>query len=276
MADVQQLQGLVERKLAAFDRLEPQFETGFRCVQDVQGGKRFAEFPIKLTVEYLHSLWVCDCKDRLLSVPRMADRYEGEQCLALLRQWQAGESAGVVAFLQHKLDAISFGDITLQLEQAKRIAQDSVVTSRLAQGAVVMLNRGFNLHHALEPIFTLPDDVLMAQVRLACERFGHSTSQIDEQVRALADPEYTFVRHPLLARRNMVLMDRIGLRLTTDAADTIGHRTWRVATSATQSGPYAEEKIVGYVALTAPLHNNPADVRFVDRFEVFKPQPVRP
>jgi hypothetical protein len=33
------------------------------------------------------------------------------------------------------------------------------------------------------------------------------------------------------------------------------------------SGPYAEQVIAGYVALTAPQHNNPRGVRWMDRTE---------
>ncbi|HKB47485.1 MAG TPA: hypothetical protein VKC57_07290, partial [Ktedonobacterales bacterium] len=68
MPEVAVLPALVAEKLAAIDRLEPAFVASFQYVQDVQGQKRFAQFPISSTVEYLHALAVCDAKDRLLGV----------------------------------------------------------------------------------------------------------------------------------------------------------------------------------------------------------------
>ncbi len=59
---------LAEQKLAAFGRLQPEFEASFRFIQEVHGQKRCAAFPVTETVHYLHALWICECKDRLLSV----------------------------------------------------------------------------------------------------------------------------------------------------------------------------------------------------------------
>jgi hypothetical protein len=59
---------LAEQKLAAFEQLQPEFEARFRFVQEVHGQRRFAAFPVASTVSYLHALWVCECKDRLLNV----------------------------------------------------------------------------------------------------------------------------------------------------------------------------------------------------------------
>jgi hypothetical protein len=107
---------LVAEKLAAFERLQPEFETSFQYVQAVQGQRPFGNFSIADTVRYLDALWVCERKDGLLSVPRTLGRYEGRQCLELLRDWQAGETTGVVLFLQRKLDTLPFGELTRQLE----------------------------------------------------------------------------------------------------------------------------------------------------------------
>ncbi len=61
---------LAEQKLAAFERLQPEFEASFRFVQEVHGQRRFATFPVAEMVHYLHALWICECKDRLLSVSK--------------------------------------------------------------------------------------------------------------------------------------------------------------------------------------------------------------
>jgi hypothetical protein len=84
MAEETVLPPVVAEKLATFEHLQPEFEASFRYIQDVQGQRRFPNFPIDAAVRYLHALWVCNCKDRLLSVPRTIERYEGERCLELL------------------------------------------------------------------------------------------------------------------------------------------------------------------------------------------------
>ena len=94
---------LAKQKLTAFEQLQPEFEANFHFIQDVHGQLRFAIFPVTETVHYLHALWVCELKERLLSVRMNIGRYEGRQCLSLLQQWQEGETAAVVAFLQRKL-----------------------------------------------------------------------------------------------------------------------------------------------------------------------------
>src|SRR5258707_214849 len=86
---------LIKQKLAAFERLHGEFEASFRFVQDVHGQQRFTLFPVANSVRYLHALWVCECKDRLLSIYKNIKRYEGSYCLELLRRWQEGDTAGV-------------------------------------------------------------------------------------------------------------------------------------------------------------------------------------
>lgn len=100
------LPAVIAEHLAAFERLQPEFAASFLYVQEVQGQRRHPTFPIEASVRYLHALWVCACKDRLLSAPRTMERYEGRRCLELLERWQTGESAGVVEFLQHKLETL--------------------------------------------------------------------------------------------------------------------------------------------------------------------------
>src|SRR5437016_9560777 len=109
---------LARQKLAAFAHLEPEFASSFLFVQDIHGQRRFPAIPVDLTVRYLHALWVCELKDRLLCVPKTIQRYEGAKVLGLMRQWQAGASAGAVRFLQAKLDSLPFADLTQQYEAA--------------------------------------------------------------------------------------------------------------------------------------------------------------
>ena len=61
---------LVTQKLAAFDRLQTEFEECFHYIQDVHGQQRFPTFSVSDAVHYLHALWICECKDRILSVSK--------------------------------------------------------------------------------------------------------------------------------------------------------------------------------------------------------------
>jgi hypothetical protein len=61
-------ESLATQKLAVFEQLQPVFEASFRFVQEVHGQRRFSAFPVAKTVHYLHALWVCECKDLLLSM----------------------------------------------------------------------------------------------------------------------------------------------------------------------------------------------------------------
>src|SRR5690242_8399689 len=110
-----QITELVSQKLDAFEHLHSEFEACFKYVQEVHGQRRFSDFPVSASVHYLHALWVCECKDRLLSIPKTIERYEGVSCLHLLRAWQEGDSADVVGFLQRKLDTLPFVDLTRQI-----------------------------------------------------------------------------------------------------------------------------------------------------------------
>ncbi len=70
MATTLAIQTLMNQKLEAFERLQSEFETSFHFVQDVHGQRRFPAFSISSIVNYLHALWICECKDRLLGVPK--------------------------------------------------------------------------------------------------------------------------------------------------------------------------------------------------------------
>lgn len=259
---------LVRDKLVAFDRMETEFEGCFHYVQEMHGERRFPACSAADTVRYLHALWVCERKDRLLSVPKTIERYEGRLCLELLRDWQeTGEVASVVGFLRRKLDTLDFAQLTHELEAERRRDAESALARRLTHGRIVLLNRGINLMHALEALVTTPEGALWGQARDACKQYGHAPAQLAEQLREFTTPLYAFVRHPALAQRNMLVMDRLGMRLTASLTNRPGERTARVAEPTMPSGPYAEQVIAGYVVLTAPQHNNPLDVRWVDRTE---------
>src|SRR6476661_8919461 len=95
---------LVQEKLAAFDQLEPTFRASFAYVAQMHGQRRFEAVPVADSVRYLSALWVCDCKDALLSVPVTLPRYDRRRALDLLLGWQEGRTSDVVMFLERKLD----------------------------------------------------------------------------------------------------------------------------------------------------------------------------
>jgi hypothetical protein len=264
MSKASKIPAVVAEQLAAFERLQPEFAASFHYVQEVQGQRRFPAFPIEASVRYLHALWVCDCKDRLLSAPKTRERYEGQRCLHLLERWQTGESAGVVAFLQRKLEPLPFADITRQIQALRREDGARALVERLEYGRRVLLHRGMNLLLALEPICTFPEQRLVDEVRATCAHYGHQPDQIRHQLLEREAARAAFVLHPALAQRNMRVMDQLGVQITTDAPDQPGQRTWRVAKRTMPEGPYAEQVIRGYVALTAPWRNNPIGRRFLD------------
>lgn len=266
MADEIAMPALITEKLATFERLQQEFEASFRYIQDVQGQRRFSAFPIDAAVRYLHALWVCECKDRLLSVPKTIERYEGILCLELLERWQAGEIAGVVEFLQRKLDSQPFSILTRQIEDLQRQGGDSAsaLIERLKHGRLVLLNRAMNLMQALEPIFTLSPQRLLADVQAACAHYGHQPEQIKRQVQEMQTNLYTFVAHPALVQKNMLVMNKLGIQITADTSDQPGRRSARVAEPSMPEQPYAQEVIKGYVEMTSLLHNNLSVHQFIN------------
>ncbi len=254
---------LSARKLAAFARIEDDFTASFSFVQEAHGQRRFTAFPLANTVRYLHALYICECKDRLLSIPSSSERYEGERCLELLRDWQEGRAAAVVAFIHRKLDHLPFAEVSAQIEAATR-AGDTLIASRLTSGRAVLLNRNFALSYALDAIFALAPAQLRAEAQQLCQQAGHTPAEIDRQLAELRSDLYAYVPSPPLARRNMLLMNRIGEQVMDGDGDRPGKRTDRVlppeppATSATPELPYAEAPIPGMMTLVSLRWNGPA------------------
>ncbi len=258
---------VVREKLTAFEQIQPEFEACFRFVQDVQGQKRFPSFPVRETVHFLHALWLCECKDRLLSVYRNIERYEGRHCLELMRSWQNGDSSDVVAFLQRKLDMPPLAQLTQQYELAQRSGGDFGLARRLAHGRVVQIVRSMNFLHALDAIFAPSPDELQQQVQAACAEFGHRPEQIEQQLAEMERPIYDFVPHQALAQRNMTVMNALGVQIMSYPSDQPGQRSWRVLEPTVPPGPYAQHVIVGYLERITPWYNNPRNKNFVDRPE---------
>lgn len=263
------MQQLVQQKLETFEQLQPEFEASFQFLQDVQGQKRLTAFPVSDTVSYLHARWVCELKSRLLSVAKTVKEYDGPLCLELLLRWQEGDTASVVDFLYRKLDMLPVADITRQLQETRRQQQrDDGLAQRLLNGRLVLLNRGMNLMLALDTIFMLTDEALLQEVRAACERYGHRPEQIGQQLEAFNDLLYSYVPHQELARRNMLVMNALGVSTTQRPGDRPGQRSWRVVEPTEPMPAYAEHVVEGYQELVAPSHNTIKQERFIDRPEV--------
>lgn len=245
---------LIVEKLARFDQISGEVLASFPYVQDVHGQRRFSSFPILATVHYLHALWICNMKDLLLSVPVAGrrrkgsddrfERYEGQYALELLREWQEGNSANLADFLELKLDYAPFGLITRNYEAAAR-SGDYALTRRLAHGRNILLNRTHNLVSALRAIFALPPDRLLLEVQEACAQYGHTIEQCNEQLDEMSSPLYMYVPHPALARRNMVLMNALGMKVSDNVADRPGKRTASVQPPAMPQYAYADFVVAG-------------------------------
>lgn len=262
---------IIAEKLAAFNELEPEFEPSFRFIAQVHGEQRFASFPVAETVHYLHALWVCERKDRLLCVPDAVGRYQGALGLRALRRVQeTGESAELMAFLSQRLDGLDVAQLARELEAARKAGGESRLTRRLEYGCMVLLNRGINLMHALDPFCALPHAELLSELRAAGERYGHTPAQIAEQLAQLDAPRYAYLRHPALAQRNMLVMIGLGIGevAMVESAEQPASTVWRPAEPTMAEGPFAEQTIAGYVPLRAPWYNNVRDVRWVDRLEM--------
>lgn len=266
MVTATQVPEVVQQKLAAFERIQAEFEECFHFEQDVHGRKRFSSFPVGQTVAYLHALWMCERKDRLLSIYRNIRRYEGQHCLELLQIWQTGKSAEVVTFLTRKLDMFPFAIITTQIEAARTQQGNETLAKRLEHGRSVALNRGMNLLRALEAIFSLDQETLLKEVRPACEQVGHTPTQITAQLAEFESPLFAYRPHQLLAQRNMVVMNQLEIDAASDA-DASVERSRRAGSYAEPGAPFAHQIIDGYLPLLAPSYNNVQQVRFTDRPE---------
>jgi hypothetical protein len=259
-------QDFIQQKLAAFDRLQPEFEASFKFVQDVHGQMRFSVFPVSHSVRYLYARWICDCKGLLLSVPNTHKGYEGRRCLELLRRWQEGDTASAVAFLHHKLDMLPLADLTRQLQEAQHL-QNNNLAHRLAHGRRILLNRGINLMEALDAIFSLSEAELLQEVQVTSAQYALLPSQIEKLLLEMDTALYSYMPHPLLAQRNMLIMNALGVDVTQRPSDHPEHRTWRVVEPTNSLQPYAEHIMFGYQELVAPTHNNKQSVPFADRVE---------
>lgn len=260
-------QELVKQKLAVFEQLQPAFEECFPFVQQVHGQQRFATFPVASTVYYLHALWVCECKDRLLSIYKNIERYEGSYCLRLLLRWQQGETADVVDFLQRKLDMTPFAELTRQVSAAWAHHKGDGLAHRLLDGRGILLNRGMNLMQALDAIFALSKEQLLDEVRAACTRYHHRPEEIEGQIVELQTDLYAYMPSQALAQRNIEVMNKMGVHVMNRPSDQPGNRSWRVLEPTVPPGPFAEQVIDGYIQLATPLFNNPKEKRFVNRPE---------
>jgi len=258
---------LVQQKLDALERIQDEFEECFRFKQDIHGQKRFSSFSIEQIVFYLHSLWLCERKDRLLSVYKNIRRYKGDHSLELLLAWQMEDNASVVAFLLRELDIQSFADFTAQIDRVRQQRNDDTLLSRLERGRLIQLNRGINLTHALDAISAQSADSLLAEVRRASERYGHTPAQIQEQLAEMSSPLYTYRLHALLAQKNMTLMNRLDVDVLTQGDEQLDARAWLLKSAEGQRAPFAEQVIPGYLEMLAPSFNNVRGVRFVDRAE---------
>ncbi len=241
---------LLAEKLAAFERIRDDFAASFTYLQETHGQRRFASFPVASIVRYFHALWVCDCKDLLLSVPQQGSRYDGRLALECLRQWQEGETSGVVALLEDKLGYSSLTAITLAYQQARHFG-DRALDQRLAHGRLTLLHRTSNLQHALGALFAPSSQGLVRQARIACAQYGHTPEQIDAQLAAMQTPLYSMLRHPALAQRNMEVMRALGILVTDNDADRPGRRTAVVQAPTLRQRPYAEQVIVGEMTLVS-------------------------
>jgi hypothetical protein len=268
MASTFAAEKLAKHKLEAFERLQSEFEASFHFVQQVHGQRRFSTFPVTESVHYLHALWICECKDRLLSIYKNIERYEGRYCLHLLQRWQEGDTTDVIAFLHAKLDGFPFVELTHQITDAKttRSADDGLVR-RLIHGRQTLLNRSMNLMQALDAIFSLSEEDLRFEVRDSCAIYGHTHNQIKQQLAEMLNPIYSYVPHKLLAQRNMLVMNKLGVDVMTLPTDRPGERTSRVAASTEPMPSFAMHTIGGYLELVSPTHNNIIRNRFIDRPE---------
>ena len=180
-----------------------------------------------------------------------------------------GDANDVIGFLHAKLDGFPFVERTHQITEAKAThPEDDGLVRRLLHGRQTLLNRSMNLMQALDAIFALSEENLRFEVRDACAIYGHSRSQIELQLAEMVDPLYSYVPHSLLAQRNMLVMNKLGVNVMTLPTDRPGERSWKVAVSTEPMASYAMHTIEGYVELVSPSHNNIKGERFVDRPEI--------
>lgn len=254
MATSLTLPEVIQQKLEAFEQLQPEFEACFQFIEDMHGQRRFLSLSIDEVVRYLHALWICEYKDRLLSIYRNIKRYEGQHCLQLLRLWQEEEdTASVVEFLQRKLDTLPVAALTRQLHEARHVHKNDGLAQRLVHGRLILLNRGNNLMHVLDAICVPSEEDLHKEVQAACERYGHLPHQIAQQQEGLNSPLTAYISHQALAQRNMAEMNRLGVQVAFRPSDLPGQRSWRVVAPIEPMSPYAEHIVMDYQEMTPTL-----------------------
>jgi hypothetical protein len=203
----------------------------------------------------------------VLSIAKTSKEYEGSLCLELLRQWQTGDTASAVDFLNRRLDMLPLGDITRQMHEMRQQQRDDGLLQRLMHGRLVMLHRGMNLMHLLDALFVLSEEELLQAVQDACVQYGHTPEQITQQLQEMDSPLYSYVPHQLLAQQNMLVMNTLGTEVLTLPEDAPEQRSWRVVQPTEPNSPLAEHVVEGYQELVSPTHNNKNADRFVDRPE---------
>lgn len=244
---------LVREKLAAFDGMMHAFQASFAYVEDVHGLRRFPRVPVAATVRYLHALWVCGCKDAILSVPPPL-RSDGRRALDLLLAWQGGTTADVVEFLEHKVVILPFAQLTRRVQEAQA-AGDTARGDRVRRGREILANRAVNVQRALEALFALSADQLGKEVCGACARYGHTPGRIREQQTLYDTPLYHYVPHPELAHRSMLVMNGLGVRIADVLADRPGRRTRRLSPVGRPFPAYADASIAHETTFAPPPYS---------------------
>jgi hypothetical protein len=120
--------------------------------------------------------------------------------------------------------------------------------------------------YLLERILVSEDD-LISKVQVACAHYGHHPGQLEQQLAEMEGPLYSYAPHQLLAQRNMLVMNTLGVKVMTLPTDLPGERSWKVAAPMEPLRPFAEHVIAGYLELTSPSHNNLMAHRFIDHPE---------
>ena len=179
-----------------------------------------------------------------------------------------------MAFLDGKMHMLPLADLTLQIYEAQYQYKNEAMAKRLIHGRLVLLNREMNILQAPEAIVALSEEERLKEVRAACEEHGHLPDQIAKQLEGMSSPIYSYVPHQSLAQKNMMVMNALGVNVTSNPADLPGNRSSRVLEPTVPPGPYAQHVIRGYQELTAPLHNNINADRFVDLPEYNGPEKV--
>jgi hypothetical protein len=192
-----------------------------------------------------------------LSVAKTVKVYEGRLCLELLKLWQQdGDTASVVDFLYRKLDMLPLSDISRRIQVMRREHMNDHLVKRLVHGRMVMLNCSMNLFHALDSIFALPEEELQHIVSQVCERYGHHPRQIAQQLQEMDSPLFAFVPHPMLAQRNMLVMNKLGVGILSQLEDPPSLRSQPLGSSDTLLPPAALWVVQPYLDMTSPHHNN--------------------